>query len=149
AGLRYANPGLNLAGDGFMPGAQVGRRLKWNLVDSGRNRFQRRQLEEQARTMDERKRKRVNEWSKGMRIARLQYSRWEAQYDAAKASRDAAREAAADLHKQFQAGLATEIEWLEARNGEARAEMMMEQARAMQLLAVLKWDHAVGKELVF
>ena len=149
AGLRYANPGLNLAGDEFMPWAQVGLQLKWNLMDGGRIRSQRRQLEVQARTMEERKRKLENEWSKGMRIARLQYSRWKAQYDAAKASRDAAREAAADLHMQFQAGLATEIEWLEARNGEARAEMMMEQARTMQRLAVLQWNHAAGKELVF
>jgi outer membrane protein TolC len=149
AGLRYANPGLNLAGDEFMPWALVGLQLKWNLVDGGRNRSQRRQLEVQARALGERKRKLENEWSKSMRIARLQHSRWKAQYEAAKASRDAAREAAADLRRQFEAGLATEVDWLEARNNEARAEMMMDQASTMQRLTMLQWDYAAGKELEF
>jgi outer membrane protein TolC len=149
AGLRYANPGLDLAGDEFMTYGLLGLQLRWNLFDGSRNRAQRKQLEVQARILEERKRKLELDWKKSMLTSRLQFSRWAAQYQAAVASRDASEAAEADLKKQFAAGVATELEWLEARNDLARAEMMMEQARTMQRLAVLQWRFASGKELEF
>ncbi|MDB5105567.1 MAG: hypothetical protein JWP91_3256 [Fibrobacteres bacterium] len=147
AGVRYANPGLDLAGDEFMPYGLLGVQLKWNLFDGARNSAQRRQLDVQSRVLGEQKRKLEHEWRKGMATARLQYARWAAQFAAAQASRDAAQAAAADLKRQFEVGVATGLEWLEARNNQARAEMMMEQARTMQRLALLQWDYAAGREL--
>jgi outer membrane protein TolC len=149
AGLRYANPGLDLAGDEFMPYGLLGLQLKWNLYDGSRNSAQRKQLDVQTRVVQEQKRKLEREWRKTMATARLQYSRWSAQFEAARASRDAAQAAAADLKRQFEAGVATGVDWLEARNNQARAEMAMEQARTMQRLALLQWDYAAGKELEF
>ena len=149
AGLRYANPGVNLAGDEFMGYGIAGLQLKWNLFDGARNRSQRGQLDVQARVLSEQKRKLQGDWRKSMSTARLQYARWAAQYEAAQASREAARAASADLQKQVDAGVATAADWLEARNSEARAELAMEQARTMQRLARLQWEYASGKELRF
>ena len=149
AGLRYANPGLNLAGDEFMGYGLLGLQLKWNLFDGARNRAQRGQLDVQARVFGEQKRKLEQEWRKTMATSRLQYARWSAQYEAAKASREAAGAAAADLQRQFDAGVATGVDWLEAKNNEARAGMAMEQARTMQRLSLLQWDYAAGKELKY
>lgn len=149
AGVRYANPGLDLAGDEFMPYGLLGLQLRWNLYDGSRNGSQRKQLEVQTRVLQEQKRKLAQEWRKDMITSRLQYSRWSAQFEAAKASRDAAEAAASDLKRQFEAGVATGLDWLEASNNQARAEMMMEQARTMQRLALLQWEYASGKELRF
>ena len=149
AGFRYANPGLDLAGDEYMPYGLLGLQLKWNLFDGARNGAQRKQLDVQARVVQEQKRKLEHEWRKTMAVARLQYSRWAAQFEAAQASRDAAQSAAMDLKRQFEAGVATGLEWLEARNNQARAEMTMEQARTMQRLSLLQWEYAAGKELDF
>jgi outer membrane protein TolC len=149
AGWRYANPGLDLAGDEFMQYGILGVQLKWNLFDGARNGAQRAQLEAQARQLAEQKRKAQGDWRKSMATSRLQFARWEAQYAAAQASREAARAAAADVKRQLDAGVATDADWLEARNGEARAELAMEQARTMQRLARLQWEYAVGYELKF
>ncbi|MEO7424703.1 MAG: TolC family protein [Fibrobacteria bacterium] len=149
AGFRYANPGLDLAGDAYMPYGLLGLQLRWNLFDGAKNGAQRRQLDVQARELQEQKRKLDHEWNKAMLTSKLQFSRWSAQFEAAKASRDAAEAAAADIKRQFQAGVATELDWLEAANNQARAEMMMEQARTMQRLALLQWEYASGKELRF
>ncbi len=149
AGLRYANPGLDLAGDEFMPYGLVAVQLKWNLFDGTKNSAQRKQLDITARELSEQKRKLEQEWSKSILTARLQYSKWNAQYLAAEASRDAAEAASADLRRQFDEGVATGVEWLEARNNQARAELTMDQARIMQRLALLQWEYAVGKELRF
>jgi outer membrane protein TolC len=149
AGFRYANPGLDLAGDGFMAYGLAGLQLRWNLFDGLRNRQQRRHLEIQERILAEQGRKLRSGWVKSMRTARLLHARGAAQLDAAKASLEAARAAAADLERQLELGLATEVELLEARNNEARAEWAIEQARTLQKLAVLQWRHAAGKELRF
>jgi outer membrane protein TolC len=149
AGWRYSNPGLNLAGDEFMGYGILGAQLKWNLFDGARNRAQRSQLYVQARELGEQKRKLEQDWRKSLAVSRLQFTRWAAQYDAALASREAARAAAADTKRQWDAGVATETDWLEARNNEARAELAMEQARTMQRLARLQWEYAAGKELRF
>ncbi len=149
AGWRYANPGLNLAGDEFMNYGILGLQLRWNLFDGSRNRAQRAQLDVQARELAEQKRRLVQDWRKAMATARLQYSRSLAQYQAALASREAARAASADLKRQTEAGVATGVDWLEARNNEARAELAMEQARTLQRLARLQWEYAAGKELRF
>lgn len=149
AGFRYANPGLDLAGDEFMPYGILGLQLRWNLYDGSKNRAQRKQLDVQARVLREQKRKLEREWRKTMATSRLQHARWTAQFEAAKASREAAQAAALDLKKQFEAGIATGLDWLEARNNQARAEMMMEQARTMQRIALLQWEYASGKELRF
>lgn len=149
AGWRYANPGLNLAGDEFMNYGILGLQLKWNLFDGSRNRAQRAQLDVQARELAEQKRRLEQDWRKSMATARLQYARSLAQYQAALASREAARAASADLKRQMDAGVATAVDWLESRNNEARAELAMEQARTLQRLARLQWDYAAGKELRF
>lgn len=149
AGWRYANPGLNLAGDEFMNYGILGLQLKWNLFDGARNRSQRAQLDVQARELSEQKRKLQQDWRKTMATARLQFARASAQYGAALASREAARAAAADVKRQLDAGVATGVDWLEARNNEARAELAMEQARTLQRLARLQWEYAAGKELRF
>jgi outer membrane protein TolC len=149
AGWRYANPGLNLAGDEFMNYGILGLQLKWNLFDGSRNRAQRAQLDVQARELGEQKRRLEQDWRKSMATARLQYVRSLAQYQAALASREAARAASEDLKRQADAGVATGVDWLEARNNEARAELAMEQARTLQRLARLQWDYASGKELRF
>jgi outer membrane protein TolC len=127
----------------------VGLQLKWNLFDGARNRAQREQLDVQARELAEQKRKLEQDWRKAMAIARLQFARGTAQYEAAKASREAAAAASADVKRQMDLGLATGVDWLEARNNEARAELAMEQARTLQRLARLQWDYAAGKELRF
>jgi outer membrane protein TolC len=149
AGMRYANPGLNMAGDEFMAYGLAGLQLKWNLFDGFRNREQRRQLDLQARVLEEQRRKQRNEWDKARQAARLQYARWTSQLEAAAASRDAAHAAAADLQKQLDLGLSTETDLMEARNNEARADLMMEQARTFRKLALLQWEYAAGKELRF
>ena len=147
AGYRYANPGLNLAEDAFMPYGLLGLQLKWNLFDGSKNRSQRKQLEVQTRVLEEQKRKLEGEWWKAQRLARVQYARWDTQFEAARASRDAAAASATDLQRQFEVGLATGLDWLEARNQAARAAMMMAQARTMQRLSLLQWRYAAGKEM--
>jgi outer membrane protein len=149
AGFRYANPGLDLAGDGFMAYGLAGLQLRWNLFDGLRNRQQRKQLGIQERILAEQGRKLRSGWEKSRRMARLLHARGAAQLEAAKASLEAARAAAADLDRQLELGLATEVELIEARNNEARAEWAVEQARTLQKLAVLQWRHAAGKELRF
>lgn len=149
AGMRYANPGLNQTEDEFMAYGVAGLQLKWNLFDGFRNREQRRQLGIQEKVVAEQRRKLRLDRHKAMEGARLQHARWTAQLQAARAAREAARAAAADLARQLEAGLATEADLLEARNNEARADWQVEQAVILQKLAVLQWRHAAGKELRF
>lgn len=149
AGMRYANPGLNMAEDEFMAYGLAGLQLKWNLFDGFRNRQQRRQLEIQARVLDQQRRKARGEWAKARQSARLSHGRWTAQERAAEASREAAKAAAEDLQKQLDLGMATEVELMEARNHEARAEFVREQARTFRRLALLQWEYAAGKEMRF
>jgi outer membrane protein TolC len=138
---------MNMTEDAFMQYGLFGLQLKWNLFDGARNRAQRQQLEIQGRVLLEQKRKLEGEWRKAQRQAQVQYSRWDLQYQAAKASKDAADASARDLHRQFESGLATGLDWLEARNQAARADMQMAQARTMQKLALQQWRYAVGKDL--
>jgi outer membrane protein TolC len=138
-----------MAGDEFMAYGLAGLQLRWNLFDGFRNREQRYQMLVQERTLAEQRRKLRNEWAKGRRTARLLHARGTAQLEAARASREAARAAAEDLKRQLELGLATEVELMEARNNEARAELVLEQARTLQRLAVLQWRHAAGRELRF
>ncbi len=147
AGYRFANPGMNMTDDAFMQYGIFGLQLKWNLFDGSRNRSQRQQLEIQGRVMQEQKRKLQSEWWKTEKQSQVQYSRWDLQFQAAKASKDAAEASAKDLKRQFEVGLATGLDWLEARNQAARAEMQMAQARTMQRLALLQWRFAAGKDL--
>lgn len=149
AGVRYANPGLNQMDDKFMTYGLAGLQLKWNLFDGFKNREQRRQLDIQARVLEQQRRKSRNEWSKTMQSARLQYARWSAQLEAARASREAAAAAVVDLRKQLELGMTTEVDLAEARNNEARAVLVMEQAGTFRKLAVLQWHYAAGKELRF
>ena len=149
AGYRYANPGLNQTEDEFMGYGLVGLQLRWNLFDGSRNRSQRKQLDVQARILEEQRRKLEGEWWKAMQSTRLQYARWAAQFEAARSARDAARASTSDIKRQMDAGLSTGLEWLDARNQEARAEMTMEQARTLQRLSLLQWRYAAGKELRF
>ncbi len=149
AGLRYANPGLDLSGDSFMTYGLVGLQLKWNLFDGFKNSSQRKQLEYTAQELAEQKRKLIQDFYKTSISAKLQYTRWAAQYEAAMASRNAAEAAAKDLKHQFEVGVATGLEWLDARNNQAKAELSMEQARTMQRIALMQWDYANGKELRF
>ena len=65
------------------------------------------------------------------------------------AAREASRAAAADLQRQLEVGMATEVELMEARNNEARAELVAQQARTFQKLARLQWRFAAGKEMRF
>jgi outer membrane protein TolC len=149
AGVRYANPGLDQNVDKYMSYGQFALQLRWNLFDGSKNSSQRKQLDLQARELREQKRKLEQDWRKVMVTSRLQYTRWSDQFEAAKASQVASEAAEADVKRQFQAGVATELDWLEARNNTSRAEMLMEQARTMQRLALLQWDYAAGKELRF
>lgn len=148
-GLRFANPGLNVAKDEFMAFGQAALQLRWNVFDGYRNRQQRVQLEMQARSLEELRRKQRNEWEKARRSARLQYARWSAQWEAAQAAREAARSAANDLQRQFELGLATEVDLMEALNNEARSELIMAQARTYRKLALLQWEYAAGREMRF
>jgi len=148
-GVRFANPGLNVAKDEFMAYGQAALQLRWNLFDGYRNRQQRVQLELQARSLEEQRRKQRAEWEKARRSARQQYARWSAQWEAAQASREAARSAAGDLQRQFELGLATEVDLMEALNNEARSELIMEQARTFRKLALLQWEYAAGREMRF
>lgn len=148
-GLRFANPGLNVAKDEFMAYGQAALQLRWNLFDGYRNRQQRVQLELQARSLEEQRRKQRTEWEKARRSARQQYARWSAQWEAAQAAREAARSAADDLQRQFELGLATEVDLMEALNNEARSELIMEQARTFRKLALLQWEYAAGREMRF
>lgn len=148
-GMRFANPGLDVAKDAFMTYGLAGLQLRWNLFDGFRNREQQRQMELQVRQIAEQRRKQRNEWDKARRSARLQYARWTAQWEAAQASREAAHAAASDLRRQFELGLATEVDLMEALNNEARSELVMEQARTLRKLAVLQWEYAAGKEMRF
>lgn len=149
AGIRYGNPGLNMNDDEFMAYGLAGVQLKWNLFDGFRNRQQRRQLHLQARVIEEQRRKLRNEWKKALETSRLQHARWSAQLEAAQASREAARAAAADLQLQLESGLATEVDLTEARNHEARADLVVQQARTFQKLAQLQWRFAAGREMRF
>jgi outer membrane protein TolC len=148
-GVRFANPGLNVAKDEFMAYGQAALQLRWNIFDGYRNRQQRVQLELQARSLEEQRRKQRTEWEKARRSARQQYARWSAQWDAARAAREAARSAADDLQRQFELGLATEVDLMEALNNEARSELVMEQARTFRKLAMLQWEYAAGREMRF
>ncbi len=148
-GVRFANPGLNMTKDEFMAYGQAALQLRWNLFDGYRNRQQRVQLELQARSLEEQRRKQRIEWEKARRSARQQYARWSAQWEAAKASREAARSAADDLQRQFELGLATEVDLMEALNHEARSGLIMEQARTFRKLALLQWEYAAGREMKF
>lgn len=149
AGVRYANPGLNLAEDEFMSYGLAGLQLKWNLFDGFRNKQQQRQLAIQIRVLQQQRRKLRNEWWKAMQTSRLQYARWTAQLEAARASREAARAAAADLKRQLELGLSTELDLMEARNNEAKADFVVDQAMTLQRLSMLQWQYAAGKEMRF
>jgi len=149
AGYRYANPGLNQTEDAFMNYGIVGLQLKWNLFDGWKNHSQKNQLEVQLKEINEQKRKLNGAWWKSKHLAEVQFERWEKQFQAAKASREAAEASANDLKRQFSVGLATGLDWLEARNQVARATLTMSQARTMQTLAILQWRYAAGKELRF
>ena len=148
-GYRYANPGLNQTEDKFMNYGLAGLQLKWNLYDGLKNRSQSQQLNLQKQIIETQKQKQLSEFNRSLETARLQISKWDKQYLAAQATYEATNALAEDLHKQQGNGLATALEWLEAKNSAAKAELQMKQALNLKNLAMIQWQYAAGKELQF
>ncbi len=148
-GYRYANPGLNQTDDKFMNYGLAGLQLKWNLYDGTKNHSQRQQLRVQKQILETQKQKQISEFNKALAASQLQINKWDKQIIVVQASWEAANALAEDLRKQQGNGLATALEWLEAKNNLAKAQLQMEQAQNLKNLAVIQWQYAAGKELQF
>jgi outer membrane protein TolC len=149
AGLRYANPGLNLAGTEPMGYALAGMQLKWNLWDGGRLRSQRQEMRLKQEQVDLESARWNEEWRKAQTLAARQYRRWRHQATTAQAALDAAERGLIDARKSLTQGLTTPLDTLEAFAQAARAHMLQSQAEAMQRLTYCQWLYARGDSLNF
>lgn len=149
AGLRYANPGMNLAGTEPMGYALAGLSLKWNLLDGGRQRSQRADLRQRELQLNLEAAKLKSEWRKGYSLAARQYRRWRNQSLSAQAALEAAERSLFDARKQMTQGMATALDTLETSAQAERARMSRKQSLAMQKLAYCQWRFARGDTLNF
>lgn len=149
AGLRYANPGLNLAGTEPMGYGLAGLQLKWNLFDGGRQRSQRQELRQRQEQVDLEMAKWKTEWRKSETLAARQYRRWKSQAEVADAALESAERSHADARRSLSQGVLTPLDTLESFAQAARARMLKEQSQAMQNLTYCQWLYARGETLDF
>ncbi len=149
AGLRYANPGMNLAGTEPMGYALAGLQLKWNLLDGGRQRSQSADLRQRELQLNLESAKLKAEWRKGYSLAARQYRRWRNQAQSSQAALESAERSLFDSRKLMSQGMGTALDTLETKAQAERARMSRKQSLAMQKLAYCQWRFARGDTLNF
>jgi outer membrane protein TolC len=149
AGLRYANPGLNMTADEFMNYGILGVSASWNIYDGRKSYFQRREVSETIEQVRNQRRKSFAQWDNALAHARLQLAQSKEFERAAAASLDASKVSARDLEAAMQAGTATSADYLNALTAVAQAEFFVEQARFRAKAAYLSLLFAAGKEIAF
>ena len=149
AGYRIANPGLNLGSNDYMNYGLVGLQLRWNLFDGFRNQSQRTQtraLREELQIEQERQAAFFSEAQLSAKkwMARLKQSR-----EAAQAALEAAHLSVSEIQAQHNHGAASDLDLLEARIQESKADLQVRQLGFQQHLAAWQWRFARGENLKF
>ena len=148
-GYRYGKPGLSLTGTDFMGYGVASAQLKFNIFDGNKVSSQQHQNQTQIQIAQSQKQQLINNFNSSIKTTKLQLIWAKKQEKAAQVSLDAARAFAEDSKNSLALGTATSLDYLEAVNNEAVAELAVKQARLMQNIAMLKLYYVAGKELNF
>ena len=148
-GYRYGKPGLSLNGTDFMGYGVASAQLKFNIFDGNKVSSQQHQNQAQIQIAQSQKQQLINNFNSSIKTTKLQLIWAKKQEKAAQVSLAAARAFAEDSKNSLALGTATSLDYLEAVNNEAVAELAVKHARFMQNIAMLKLYYVAGKELNF
>jgi outer membrane protein len=146
-GGRYGKPGLALGSSDYSGYGLAGVQLKWNLFDGLKVRSQYTQYACQLELVDIERTRQIETLERTFAIAREQLNNAAKRLIATEESREAARALAEDLKNTLAAGMVTTADYLNALVNLAQAELMVEQAKAVKKIAMLKMFYAMGKEI--
>lgn len=149
AGLRYANPGLDMGGDDFMGYGIAGLRLSWTLYDGMANRYQRASLTKQEAMLDDQEQEMVVSWQAAIAQSTQACKTAGEMVTAAQASLEAAQQYTRNMQNAQEAGTATAVDLLQALTDEAEAAFEYEKARAMVSMTALQLRFVAGEEIKY
>jgi outer membrane protein TolC len=148
-GLRYGNPGLNMASDEYMSWATLGLQLRWLFYDGRENWAQRTMLQQDKEMLKLERQKQEEQWNKMADQALLQITKARRMQEASRIALEAAQASAEDLHNAVQAGVAATVEYLEALKVVAETRYTLASAQAMEKMAFLQLQYSRGEEIQF
>ena len=147
AGLRIANPGLNLTADEFMTWGQFGLRLNWTLYDGLANRMKRNQINAQISFMEKKRELAVHQWKMKKEQSALMLQNITAMKEAAVKAGEAATEYCENVKYGVDAGTAVSADYLKAVLEREKAGLQLQQADALENATALQLLYAAGYEI--
>ncbi|HEX2956458.1 MAG TPA: TolC family protein [Chitinispirillaceae bacterium] len=149
AGYRYGRPGLNGNSDDFMGYFIAGVQIRFNLFDGFKTSSQSRQAALNKDIIKQNREGSIDAWNNVLANCHHQNIFLKEKIEAAQLSIEAARSLVQSSKEQFDAGQLTQIEYLNALDNDAVAELRLEQARFERRLIILTGIYISGKDLTF
>jgi outer membrane protein TolC len=149
AGLRVANPGLNMTGDEFMTYGLVGLKFSWDIYDGFANKMQRRGISSQISSVEEKREAMIHQWKIQMDQAQLMVKNTAKMREAAEKVLEAASTFCENIKEAVEAGTAVSTDYLKATIRQNEAELALQQIQAAEDIARLRLVFAAGHEIDF
>lgn len=149
AGYRYGRPGLNGNSDDFMGYFLAGVQLKFNLFDGFKTAAQLRQVTLSEEILEKNREGSIDTWENALLTTRNQLAYIDKKAGAARLSIQAAQALVQSSKEQFEAGQLTQIEYLNAMDNDAMAQLRLEQTQFERRLTILKGLYISGTDLNF
>jgi outer membrane protein TolC len=148
-GYRFGRPGLNGNSDDFMGYFIAGLQVKFNLFDGFKNTNQIHQIVVSKEILEKNKEESVDSWKNALSISQQQILFLDKKVEAAQQSIMAAQALVQSSKEQFDAGQLTQIEYLDAMDNDAIAQLLLEQALFERRLTILTGLFISGTDLKF
>ncbi len=149
AGVRVANPGLNMSGDEFMTYGLVGLKFSWDIYDGFANKMQRKGILSQIASVEEKKEAMIHKWKIQMDQAKLMLDNMVRLRETAEKTLKAAIAFCENIKEAVDAGTAVPTDYLKATIKQNEAGLVLEQTKATEDIARLKLVFAAGYEMDF
>ncbi len=149
AGYRFGRPGLNGNSDDFMGYFIAGVQVRFNLFDGFKTSAQSHQISVNKDIIRQNRVGSIDAWNNVLANCRRQDIFLKEKISAAQLSIEAAKSLVKSSQEQFDAGQLTQIEYLNALDNDAVAELRLEQARFERRLIILTGIYISGTDLTF
>jgi outer membrane protein TolC len=149
AGLRVANPGLNMTGDEFMTYGLVGLKFSWDIYDGFANKMQRRGISSQIASAEEKRAAMIHQWKIEMDQAKLMLENTIKMRRTAQKALEAATAYSENIKEAVDAGTAVSTDYLKAVTRQNEAELSLQQIKAAEDIARLRLTFSAGHEIDF
>jgi outer membrane protein TolC len=149
AGYRFGRPGLNGNSDDFMGYFIAGLQVKFNLFDGFKSANQIHQVVVNKEILQKNKEESIDSWENALSISHQQILFLDRKVEAAQQSIEAAQALVQSSKEQFDAGQLTQIEYLDAMDNDAIAQLLLEQALFERRLTILTGLFISGTDLKF